>query len=307
MLNKLTKFLTKPGLMARIWKKIQSFFFIEQWIILGARSNAGFENLQWDDFHPIIPPPDRDWADPFPWFQQGRHYIFIEEKPYSTNIGRIICLTLDENFNITSQQVIIETPYHLSYPFLFEYEGQLYMMPESNANSTVDLYRCVKFPGQWEFVRTLLPDIRAVDATLLQKDNQWWMFANVFEPGGSSWKSLHIFTAANPITGPWLPHPANPVIEDVNRARPAGHFLLKDGVIIRPSQDCSIRYGYATNFNRIEHLDANSYRESLVHVIKPPADTAYRAVHTWNETNGLTMIDAIYRRRRPLRIFGLRF
>ena len=58
-----------------------------------------------------------------------------------TNIGRIICLNLDENFNISSSQIILEKPYHLSYPYLFEYQGQLYMMPESNENNTIDLYK----------------------------------------------------------------------------------------------------------------------------------------------------------------------
>lgn len=304
MPNKLLEFIKKPKLLSRIWKKVLSYFFVEQWIILAAQNSKAYKNFQWNDFNPIAPPPDRDWADPFPWFYKGKYYLFIEEKLYSTNLGRIICLTLDENQQIESRHIIIEKNYHLSYPFLFEYQGQLYMVPESNGNNTVDLYKCTEFPGTWEYVKTLLSDIKAVDATLLEKDGKWWLFANIRENGGSSWDSLHLFMADNPLSDRWVPHPKNPIVKDVSRARPAGRFIQANGELIRPSQDCSIRYGYATQFNRVTVLSESDYQEMGTHTFKPLDKSKYLSTHTWNDTNGLVMIDAILYRRRPIKIWN---
>jgi len=231
MINKILVSLKKPHPFRRIWRLILSYWFTEQWIIMSAHALANQEIPKWEDFHPILPPPDREWADPFPWFHDGRFYLFVEEKLYSTNIGRIICLSLDANMNITSSQVVLEKPYHLSYPFLFEYEEQLYMVPESNQNHAIELYKC------------LIPGIKAVDSTLLEKDGKWWLFANVLKNGGLSWDTLHLYVADHPLSDHWVPHPKNPIVKDIHTARPAGRFLSNNEWLIRPSQDCSVRYG----------------------------------------------------------------
>ena len=254
----------------------------------------------WNNFKPIKFPADRDWADPFLWVHEGKHYLFIEEKPYSTNIGRIVCITLDENMKVTSRQVVLERPYHLSYPFLFDYKGQLYMVPESMANNAIELYKCTDFPYKWEFVKTLMANVQAVDATLLEKDGKWWLFANVEENGGPGWESLHLYIADNPLSDQWAPHPKNPIVKDVHTARPAGNFLFHGGDLIRPSQDCSVRYGYATNFNRVTVLNETDYAETCINTFKPPSNKNVFATHTWNEKEGLFVIDAKILRRRRL-------
>jgi hypothetical protein len=289
--------LTKPHLLFRIWKKIRSYFFLDQWNVLIAPS-TGYKSLSWTDFKPFIPPLDRSWADPFIWVQENRYYVFIEELLYSTNRGRIICLTLDEEMNILSNQVVLERPYHLSYPFLFEYEGQLYMIPETGNNNGIELYRCTHFPGQWEFSKTLISNIYAVDSTLLKTEAKWWLFANIKEEGGSSWDTLHLYYADHPLSDQWMPHPLNPIVKDIHSARPAGRIFLHNGNLIRPSQDCSARYGYATNFNRIVTLSETDYAEICEHTFKPPGKSKVLATHTFNDVAGLTVIDAKQRRRK---------
>ena len=139
--------LAKPNLWHRIWKRIRFYFIVDQWIILIAPS-TGYKSLSWSNFKSFTPPLDRFWADPFVWFHKNKHYMFIEEVLYSTHRGRIICLTLDKEMNIQSNQIVLERPYHLSYPFLFEYEDQLYMVPETKENNGVEVYRCTHFPDQ---------------------------------------------------------------------------------------------------------------------------------------------------------------
>lgn len=261
-------------------------------------TSAKHQAPAWDDFKPINSPPDRDWADPFLWQHDGRIYIFIEEMPYSTRRGHITCLMLDDQLNIVSKQIVLERPYHLSYPFLFVYDGQLYMMPETKSNHAIELYRCVHFPDQWEFSKTLMPDVKAVDATLINKDDTWWLFANIEETGGSSWDTLHLFFADSPLANQWTPHPHNPIVKDVHSARPAGYILSQNGMLIRPSQDCSVRYGYATNFNHITVMTETDYVESRDRTFKPPARGNILGTHTWNELENLKIIDATLRRRK---------
>jgi len=289
--------LTKPHLLFRIWKRVRSYFFLDQWTVLITPS-TGYKSLSWADFKPLIPPPDLSWADPFIWVQENRYYVFIEELLYSTNRGRIVCLTLDGELNILSNQVVLERPYHLSYPFLFEHEGQLYMIPETAENNRIELYCCTHFPDQWEFSKTLINNVYAVDATLLKTEDKWWLFANIKEEGASSWDTLHLYYADHPLSGQWTPHSLNPIVKDIHSARPAGHIFLHESNLIRPSQDCSVRYGYATNFNRIVTLTEAKYSEVCEQTFKPPDKSKVLAIHTFNDVAGLTVIDAKQRRRK---------
>ena len=279
-------------------KKVRKRFYRDQWILMLAKSTEEIE-LSWDAFQPLFPPSDRFWADPFILKQGDRYYVFIEELPYKTNRGHIACIILDEDGNLLENRPILEKPYHLSYPFIFEYDGTLYMVPETGANSTIDSYRCVSFPFKWEYHKTLMSNIEAKDATLKQYSRKWWLFVTVREhKQGSTWDQLSIFWADTPLTDEWTPHPLNPVVNDVRTARPAGHIFSQNGNLIRPSQDCSVRYGYALNFNRITKLSETEYEEVRETRLEPLPDTNILATHTFNKVGKMTIIDAVIRRRR---------
>ena len=282
-------------LLRRINKEVSSLFFLDQWIILTTK-NTEYDSLQWSAFRSIIPEKDRYWADPFVIYKDNHHYIFIEEKLYKTNRGRIVCLTLDEKNNLQSQQVVLERPYHLSYPLIFEHRGEMFMLPETAQNRTLEIYRCVRFPNQWELATTLMSDIYAVDATLLEYQNRWWLFANVKENNGSSLDALHLFFSDDPLSNRWTPHPLNPIVHDIRSARPAGQIFLRNGKLIRPSQDNSRRYGYAIKFNCIVKLNEIEYEEKTILSFEPPRGTKILATHTFNQANELTVIDAVIRR-----------
>ena len=280
----------------RLDKFISSLFFLDQGVVMTAPRRGGL--LQWADFRPLVPPSDRYWADPFVVERGSHYYVFIEEKLYRTGRGRIACLILDGEGSLLSSQVVLERPYHLSYPFIFEYRRQIYMLPEAAQNRAVELYRCARFPDQWEFVKTLMSGVYAADATLLEHGGRWWLFANVKGAGGSSLDALHLFQADSPLSETWKPHPRSPVVTDLASARPAGRIFMRDGNLIRPSQDCSRRYGYALKFNRIVRLNEADYEEVCEWTLDPPRRGRILATHTFNEAGGMTVIDAVIRRRR---------
>ncbi|NNG16475.1 MAG: formyl transferase, partial [Gemmatimonadales bacterium] len=193
--------------------------------------------------------------------------------------------------------IALKRPYHLSYPFLFEWEGEHYLIPESVANRRVELYRTSSFPIGWRLDRVLLDDIDAVDPTVVRLDDRWWMFVTVRNPGRSPSTELHVFHAETPL-GPWSSHALNPVKLDIRSARPAGRPFEVDGSIYRPSQDCSVRYGGAIVLNRIEQLSETDYREVVVDRIDPGWGPGLIGTHTINSHHELTVVDGLARGAR---------
>jgi hypothetical protein len=275
-------------------KTLASLAFIDQWVVMTGKA-VDYDSLRWPALRPLIPEKDRYWADPFVIQRAEGYFVFVEEKIYGAGRAHIACLTLDAEGRLLAQQVVLERDYHLSYPFVFEHDGQLFMIPETAAHRTVEAYRCKRFPDQWELHKTLMADIYAADATLLERGGRFWLFANVKEPGGSSLNALHLFWAASPFAEAWTPHPRNPIVRDIRSARPAGRILVRDGQLIRPSQDSASRYGFALKFNRITKLTEEDYGEETVTVFAP-GGSRIRATHTFNQAGGLTVIDAVIRR-----------
>ncbi len=153
---------------------------------------------------------------------------------------------------------ILEKPYHLSYPFVFEWDGVTYMIPESVENRTIDLYECVDFPLQWKFKKTLMDGVLAVDSTLLRHQGKWWLFTGIARrPKDLPLVELHLFYAHDLLAGEWHSHPQNPIVPQTDCARPAGSLFSQDGRLIRPAQDCSKMYGYGVNFFEIVTLSRN--------------------------------------------------
>jgi hypothetical protein len=177
------------------------------------------------------------------------------------------------------------------------------MLPESSENGTVDLYRAVEFPHRWVLERTLLGDVRAVDPTLVETEGKLWLFVNIAEPGAAIDDELHLYSAMS-LDGPWLPHPANPVVSDVRRARPAGRVFNVNGDLVRPSQDCSRGYGRAVVLNRIDVLSPEEYAETPIARIEPTWSAGLIGTHTYNATGQVEAVDGLRfvpRLSRPVR------
>ncbi|MGH7603737.1 MAG: glucosamine inositolphosphorylceramide transferase family protein [Gemmatimonadaceae bacterium] len=239
----------------------------------------------------IMPPADRFWADPFVVRKKGGYYVFFEECLFARRRGFLSVLEIDDSGNAGSPTKVLERDYHLSYPFVFHWNDQYFLVPESAANKTVELYRAVEFPYKWEFDRVLLRDVNAVDATLHCFDGRWWMFVNIALPGTSSCDELHIYYADTPL-GPWLPHRRNPIKSDAGNARSAGRIFTRDGQFFRPAQDCSTRYGGSIIVNRMVRLDLEHYEEIEVSRILPDWEPNLVATHTFNAVDRLTVLDA---------------
>jgi len=271
--------------------------FLDQWILMYQFSDKPGTSLR--QYKPIIPPIDRFWADPFVIERNNKYYLYIEEYPYAAEKGHISVIEMDKDGNIGEPRQVIVTDYHLSYPFLIEHDNELYMIPESVSNRSVELYRCTEFPDKWEFVQYLMKDINLVDATLYFKDGYWWMFGNHSDNNRADrWDECHLYFTEDFRDGNWQSHPCNPISNDVREARPAGAIIEKDGKLFRPSQNCSHHYGYGFNIFEILTMTPENYEERLVSRITPDWDDQIVGTHTYNRVGSLNVIDAIKMRKR---------
>ncbi len=234
-------------------------------------------------------------ADTFPAAEAGRQYIFYENYLDQKKKGVLEAREFRPDSGFGAPFPVLETPYHLSYPYLWSSEGQWFMVPESSQNRTVDLYRAVEFPHRWTLVKTLLSDIQAVDSSLLFFQGRWWLFASVADDArGSTVDSLHLFFTDDFRTGEWTPHPLNPIVQDVRCSRPAGRPFVREGKLYRPAQDCSVRYGYAIRIQEVSELTETAYRETNGEILKPRFGTA--GTHTYNVAGEWIFTDSIARK-----------
>ncbi len=246
----------------------------------------------------IYPPADRFWADPMVWPASGEGWwVFIEEVIYREGKGTLKAIRVHGDGRWEAPVPVMERPWHLSYPFLFWWNGTLWMVPESGANRCVELYRCTALPDRWEKEATLLTDIDLVDATLFSHNGRWWLLGNVTEPGADKHDELHAYYADTPL-GPWQPHAANPVVADARFARPAGPVFTHEGKLLRPAQVCVPEYGHALSLRRIEKLTPDEYDERTEQRIDPGWRPGVVCVHTLSHQSGLTAFDFLTRRSR---------
>ena len=202
-------------------------------------------------------------ADPFAIFRNGTWFLFFELFQEGSNHAVIGASRSDNLRDWEPLGIVLKQPHHLSYPFVFEHDGQIYMMPESKSVKRVDLFRAVEFPYRWEFEKTILRG-RFMDCSMVQHGGRYWIFAG--------WRSygLKLFHASSPL-GPWKSHWL-PCIRSYSRSssRPGGRPVLQDNKLIRFSQDCTDYYGQqlrawnVTRMNRLWYAEEPLYAEPIL-------------------------------------------
>ena len=194
-------------------------------------------------------------ADPFLFNQNNRWYMFYELLRASPRRGIIGWAESNDGFNWQHMGVSIEEPFHLSYPLVFEFDGIIYMLLESNEAGHVRLYEAATFPSEWKLASKLF-DGRYTDPTIIRHDDRWWIFASDLAN-----LNLYLFHSENLLDG-WREHPLSPVVRgDILRARPGGRMMHYDGRLWRFAQNCFPRYGTDIRHYEITRLTTTEYEE----------------------------------------------
>lgn len=198
-------------------------------------------------------------ADPFLSLVDGRWYMHFEVLNRLSGKGEIAFASSSDGFAWQYGRVVLRESFHLSYPHVFEWRGEMYMVPESARAKAVRLYRAVRFPDRWVHAATLLEGARFADSSLFRYENLWWMFTD--NGPKSSSPVLRLFFASE-LTGPWREHPRSPIVEaDPRVARPAGRVVIVNGRPVRFAQPVLPVYGTEVRAFEITELSRQSYGE----------------------------------------------
>jgi hypothetical protein len=188
--------------------------------------------------------------------------MFFEVMNRQTRRGKIGLATSENGTKWTYQQIVLAEPFHLSYPYVFEWMNDYYLIPETNKTGSVRLYKASKFPLEWSYVGTLLSGQRFVDSSVIRHSGKWWLFTGT--NGQMKFDTLRLYYADD-LMGPWHEHLLSPIMEgNLRAARPAGRLLVFGDRIVRYAQDCYPAYGTQVRAFEITELTTTKYREREV-------------------------------------------
>lgn len=200
-------------------------------------------------------------ADPFMVKTIDGWLMFFEVFNHASNKGEIGLAVSRNGFDWQYRQIVLREDYHLSYPYVFAWQGEYYMTPETLEPKTIQLYKAVSFPDEWAVAATLVRGEFA-DPSIFRFNDKWWLFA-CSTPLRHDTLRLYF---ADELTGPWTEHPLSPIIEGNERiARPAGRVLVLDDKVIRYAQDCYPMYGTQVRAFEITDLTPTTYAEKERH------------------------------------------
>lgn len=242
-------------------------------------------------FREISSPRGRFYADPFLMEHAGEPWVFFEDFNYAERRGRIAAARVD-GLDLGSVVPVLDLPYHLSYPYLIRDGSELFMIPESLNNNSVDLYRCERFPDRWVKVRTLFSGA-AVDTSVVRHGDRYWFFTTLVERRGHGIQSW-LFHAPR-IDGDWLRHRESPLSTDVRHSRSGGAILEFGDKLFRVTQDCSGHYGRAFRLNEIVALNPDRYEERPGVPAEPHGNPSWVGTHTYARLGDLEIIDTCTR------------
>jgi hypothetical protein len=208
-------------------------------------------------------------ADPFVISMNNADYCFVEDYSYEKEIGKISCYKISES-GYESLGTAIEENFHLSFPYIFKFEENLYMCPETAQINEIRIYKCLAFPNQWALDRTLMKDVSAADSVIFPFQSKWFLLTNICSSHmGDRSSELHLFSASNPLSNKWLKCDSNPIVFDAQKARNGGFFMI-DGKPYRVNQKHNkSKYGVGFSINAIETIGEHFYSETEVLSIEP--------------------------------------
>ncbi len=203
--------------------------------------------------------PAKFVADPFMVKEGDQWYMFFEVLNGDKDYAHIGLAISNDGLHWTYEQIVLEEQFHLSYPYVFKFNNEYYMVPETYKKNAVRLYKAVQFPTKWQYIGDLVDGKPFVDSSIFFSNNMWWMFTSSTECD-----VLYLYHAEE-LKGPWNEHPMSPVIKgDLHIARPGGRAVVLGDRVIRFAQDdCGI-YGNQVRAFEIVELTKENYMEKAV-------------------------------------------
>lgn len=224
----------------------------------------------------LVPNSWRSWAaDPFIFDYDGTVYIFAELFDYIKRRGRIgyTCL---KNGKWQRWKIVIDEPFHMSYPNIFIQDNTVYMIPETSADRTLRLYKAVQFPDKWELDRVIARDVAFVDTTFYRHDGK--LCAITTDIADEPLHRDFVLTFDDRLE---LLSKEEIQETQLPLSRCGGNFFMYGADTIRVSQNCDGHYGNALIFSKFH--PGNLLSQGLGEILQQfaPQDLRFSAKHHW--------------------------
>ncbi|WP_397543201.1 glucosamine inositolphosphorylceramide transferase family protein [Roseovarius salis] len=241
---------------------------------------------------PVPQSPDMFCADPFLIEHREQVYCFYEEYPFGTGRGHIAVGRIAAG-GLERIGPALVAGHHLSFPYVFEDGGEVFMVPETLQAGRIEVWRSVGFPTKWDLHATALAGVPLADPVLVRHGGKWWLFANSSHDGFGDFSSeLCLFRTDGPGLGRIEAHPLNPVAIGSDVARGGGRVFERGGRLYRYSQDNSGGiYGYGLNLMEITELSDTGYAERRVAHFTPGGIAGAIGCHHADAAAGCFVVD----------------
>ena len=221
------------------------------------------------------------FADPFSFTHNNQAYILFEEYCQISKRGKIMIASLCENSQgkkfLANKKVLLDNRKHLSYPFIFCQENNIFLLCESYKTKNLILYKIDPINLQANYIKEIFSHQEAIDPTLFFYNGNYWLFYSKADQANS-----HLYLAYSPsLHQDFVLHPQNPIKVSQVSARSAGNIFVANGKIYRPAQNCQKHYGESIVINEITHLNPHFFSEQQVATTSTKHLDCYRlGMHT---------------------------
>lgn len=205
-------------------------------------------------------------ADPFLFVYNNALFLFFEDKRLY-HPGVISMVSTIDLKRWSAPQVVLEEPFHLSYPWVFKDSGNIYMIPETSSDHSIRLYEATSNKlDKFKYCTTIMKNtdnniyIDYSDTSVYKKNGTYYLMTTVNKNGVNE---LGLYISER-LQGPYSLHPASPVYVGNKYGRNAGNLLEYNGKLYRVAQDCEYRYGDDVHLLEIDIINKQEYKEHIV-------------------------------------------
>jgi hypothetical protein len=203
------------------------------------------------------------YSDPFIWQDSTGIWVLVEQLQYFKQKGRLCAIKLDGPQHSFCPRPILALNCHASFPYLFEDDVRLFMVPETCGQGSIDLYVSEQFPEKWRLFHRIMSGVDAADTVIFRHEGKWWLITSI-RPSPGQQRHLALFSAKH-LDGSWIGHPVNQerrfAADEHGYGRNAGSVIQHTGKVLRMMQANRRYYGESLKVMQIEKLTDSEYME----------------------------------------------
>lgn len=253
------------------------------------------------------------YADPMIAIINGEYYVFTEAFHRIKEKG-VIAVSKLKRGKLSKPKIVLEEPFHLSFPNVFSYKGKYYMIPESSADNSILIYEMLDSPYEWKLFKRIKTEKSYVDIAVgFDENEEPVLFLSEENEENKLIDKLCVYMFSDFPNGDFLN--SEPIYEtDFSYCdRNAGTICTIDQKQYRFSQINEPHfYGKSIKIHEIKQMSSSQYTENTVGQItadrfKAPNGFESKGTHTYNSVGSLEVIDFVGNVSSfPIFIFALR-